>query len=105
MIIQAVHNGEEIAVKRLHALQGLDDKEFDNEFHNFTKIFHKNVVRLIGYCYESQEKFVEHNGDLIRAKAMERVLCFEYMQRGSLEKYIGGKSDLKLAKLVVFQDI
>ncbi|XBI51757.1 cysteine-rich receptor-like protein kinase 44 [Aegilops tauschii subsp. strangulata] len=90
-VYRAVHNGEEIAVKRLHALQGLDDKEFDNEFRNFTKIFHKNVVRLIGYCYESQEKFVEHNGDLIRAKAMERVLCFEYMQRGSLEKYIGDK--------------
>jgi interleukin-1 receptor-associated kinase 1 len=85
-----VYKGEEIAVKKLHALQGLDDKQFHNEFLNLTKVSHENVVRLIGYCYESRHKYVKHNGETVWAKSMERVLCFEYMQGGSLEKHISG---------------
>ncbi|XP_044329753.1 cysteine-rich receptor-like protein kinase 26 isoform X2 [Triticum aestivum] len=53
---------------------------------------HKNIVRLIGYCYETWHKYVEHKGKLVFAKAMERVLCFEYMQGGSLDKHIQDES-------------
>ncbi|KAM0825014.1 hypothetical protein ACQ4PT_069840 [Festuca glaucescens] len=89
---KAVYKGEEIAVKKLHALQGLDDKQFHNEFLNLTKVSHQNIVRLIGYCYESRHKYVKHNGETVWAKSMERVLCFEYMQGGSLEKHISDES-------------
>ncbi|KAM0855053.1 hypothetical protein ACQ4PT_050008 [Festuca glaucescens] len=91
-VYMAKHNGEEIAVKRLHSLQGLDDKEFGNEFRNLTNVCHKNILRLIGYCYESRHKYVEHKGELVFAKDMERVLCFEYMQCGSLDKHIADDS-------------
>lgn len=91
-VYKGVYNGEEIAVKKLHQLQGLDDSAFDNEFRNLTKVNHQNVVRLLGYCYESRYKYVPHNGELIRAKIMERILCFEYMQGGSLDKHIKDKS-------------
>ena len=87
---QATHEGEEIAVKKLRQLPGLDDKQFDSEFRNLRNIRHQNVVRLIGYCYESQHKYMELKGELVFGQTVERVLCFEYMQGGSLDKHIKG---------------
>lgn len=78
-------------MKKLHPLQGLDDNAFDNKFHNILGIHHPNVVRLIGYCNESRNKYVEHNGEPADfADEMERALCLEYVQGGSLEKHISG---------------
>ncbi|XP_062205609.1 probable serine/threonine-protein kinase At1g01540 [Phragmites australis] len=91
-VYRGEYNGKEIAVKMLHPLQGLDDKEFHNEFRNLAKIEHQNIVRLIGYCYESRHKYVEHQGQEIFGKTLVRVLCFEYMHGGSLEKHIGDES-------------
>ncbi|KAM0855049.1 hypothetical protein ACQ4PT_050006 [Festuca glaucescens] len=91
-VYRAFHDGEEIAVKKLHPLQGLDDKEFDTEFRNLKLICHKNVVRLIGYCHESRRKYVQHNGEFLFATEIERVLCFEYMHGGSLDKHIADES-------------
>ena len=45
-------NGHEIAIKKLFPVHGVDDEEFDNEFRNLKKVRHKNVIRMIGYCYE-----------------------------------------------------
>ncbi|CAD6270452.1 unnamed protein product [Miscanthus lutarioriparius] len=42
-VYRGVYKGKEIAVKKLHQLQGLDDKAFDNEFRNLSKVHHKNV--------------------------------------------------------------
>ena len=88
---QAMHNGKEIAVKKFHQLEGrLDDKEFDNEVLNLREIEHQNIVRLLGYCYVSEHRYIERKGmPSIRAEHVDRVLCFEYMQ-GSLDKHISG---------------
>ena len=83
-------NGEEIAVKRLHSMQGLDDKDFRNELRKLNKIRHKNIIRLIGYCHDTHKKCMEYEGELVLASIQERLLCFEYMQGGSLDKHIGG---------------
>jgi hypothetical protein len=56
---QGVHNGEEIAVKKLHNMQWIDDKEFTNKFRNLMKDEHPNIIRLIGSCYETPHKLVE----------------------------------------------
>lgn len=82
-------------MKKLHPLH-LDDKEFDSEFRNLRGIHHENVVRLLGYCYAIREKYVTHNGGLHRAKETERVLCFEFMQGGSLDKHISGIYTVRL---------
>jgi interleukin-1 receptor-associated kinase 1 len=88
---QAVYNGQAIAVKKLHQLQGLDDKDFQNEYLNLVKLSeHPNVIRLIGYCHDTHGMFVKHNGELIFARQLERLLCFEYMERGDLSNYITG---------------
>ncbi|KAJ1265839.1 hypothetical protein BS78_08G105000 [Paspalum vaginatum] len=88
-VYRAEHEGREIAVKKLHPFQGLDDEEFHSEFNNLVKIHHPNIIELIGYCYESQHRFDEYEGKQVFAKAVERILCFEYMHGGSLQKHIG----------------
>ncbi|XP_045085308.1 uncharacterized protein [Aegilops tauschii subsp. strangulata] len=83
-------DGEKIAVKLLHPLPGLEDsdQQFQNEFDNLVKLRHQNIVHLVGYCYEIQKRYVDYNGRNIFAEDIRRVLCFEYMQKGSLDKYL-----------------
>ncbi|CAL4981043.1 unnamed protein product [Urochloa decumbens] len=88
-------NGEEIAVKKLYRSQqpGLDnDKQFQNECTNLMRAQHKNIVRLVGYCYEIRHELVEHNGGHILAGVEEKILCFEYMQGRSLENHLSDES-------------
>lgn len=85
-------NGEEIAVKKLRYIPGLDGKEFENEFNNLMMAQHQNIVRLIGYCYDLGHQHVLHNGKHIFALVEEKFLCFEYLQGGSLDKHISDES-------------
>ncbi|XP_037482822.1 protein STRUBBELIG-RECEPTOR FAMILY 7-like [Triticum dicoccoides] len=91
-VYKAVHDGEDIAVKRLHPLHGLDDKDFHNELRNLNKARHKNIIRLIGYCHDTHMECVEYEGELVLASIVKKLLCFEYMQGGSLDKHIGDES-------------
>ncbi|XP_031118634.1 G-type lectin S-receptor-like serine/threonine-protein kinase SD2-5 [Ipomoea triloba] len=66
-----LENGTKIAVKRLDSMsQGL--KEFLAEVNTIGNIHHFNLVKLIGYC---------------REKSM-RLLVYEHMCNGSLDKWI-----------------
>lgn len=82
--------GRELAVKKLYQIPEIDDTQFKNEFNNLTKIQHPNTVRLIGYCYEVHNRHVEYNGEYVFGKTIYRVLCFEYLQNGSLDEHLYG---------------
>ncbi|XP_031499298.1 G-type lectin S-receptor-like serine/threonine-protein kinase SD2-5 [Nymphaea colorata] len=66
-----LNDGTRIAVKRLDNIgQGM--KEFVAEVQTIGSIHHMNLVRLVGFC----------------ARKSHRLLVYEYMSNGSLDKWI-----------------
>lgn len=68
-----------LAIKRAHSESYETVEEFRNEVELLSRIKHKNLVALVGYCAEDGQ----------------RVLLYEYVSNGSLADYIGcGKTPL-----------
>ncbi|CAK9275841.1 unnamed protein product [Sphagnum jensenii] len=61
-------NGQEVAVKRLSTTSLQGAKEFFTEVDLLTKVHHKNLVSLVGFC--NTEK--------------DQILIYEYMSNGSV---------------------
>uniref|UniRef100_A0ACD5XVS8 Uncharacterized protein n=3 Tax=Avena sativa TaxID=4498 RepID=A0ACD5XVS8_AVESA len=85
-------NGEVIAVKKLERSLPSFEKQFTNEVYHFMKLRHPNIVRLLGYCYETHNVCLQHNGKYVFAEMSERLLCLEYLPNGSLDRYISDES-------------
>jgi hypothetical protein len=54
------------------------------------KLKHPNIVQLVGYCYETQHVYNNHEGNSIFAWNTQCLLCLECLPKGSLDKYISG---------------
>jgi len=86
-----LQNGMVVAVKRLSNMY-MDEKKFHGEVECLLKARHKNIVRFLGYCADTQGNMMRYNGKLVMADVRERLLCFEYVSKGSLRDYISDES-------------
>ncbi|XP_019089414.1 PREDICTED: cysteine-rich receptor-like protein kinase 40 isoform X1 [Camelina sativa] len=68
-------NGQEVAVKRLGKGSGQGDMEFKNEVSLLTRLQHKNLVKLLGFCNEGDEV----------------ILVYEFVPNSSLDNFIFAK--------------
>ncbi|WRX30282.1 Protein kinase domain - like 10 [Theobroma cacao] len=75
-----ISNGKRIvAIKRLEKVVAEGERDFRNEMKAIGKTHHKNLVQLLGYCYDGTN----------------RLLVYEYMRNGSLADFLF-KSNLKV---------
>lgn len=87
-----LHNQNIIAVKKIKMSSvTVDDGIFLSELKNLLYTMkHPNVVQFVGFCYESFHDWIEGIGpeDFHLCQTRERLLCFEYISNGSLDKHI-----------------
>ncbi|KAK1368436.1 Cysteine-rich receptor-like protein kinase 25 [Heracleum sosnowskyi] len=81
--------GENIAVKRLSATSTQGSSEFINEVLLIFKLQHKNLVRLLGFCIDGEE----------------RILIYEYMSNSSLDVFLNDESKRAKVSWTVRLDI
>ncbi|XP_021316746.1 uncharacterized protein LOC8072760 isoform X4 [Sorghum bicolor] len=90
-------NGQKVAVKLLYNREpDTQSKQFQNEFDNLMKLEHTNIVRLMGYCYETKHVAIPYNGNVVLAEVATRALILEYLQNGSLETLLSTNADEEL---------
>lgn len=73
-------DGKVVAVKQLKAGSGQGDREFRAEVEIISRVHHRHLVSLVGYCIS------EH----------QRVLIYEYVPNGNLHHHLHGNVSFPL---------
>ncbi|XP_039165266.1 proline-rich receptor-like protein kinase PERK1 [Eucalyptus grandis] len=68
-------NGKEVAVKQLKAGGGQGEREFQAEMEIISRVHHRHLVSLVGYCITGSE----------------RLLVYEFLPNNSLHFHLHGK--------------
>ncbi|GJN28247.1 hypothetical protein PR202_gb16351 [Eleusine coracana subsp. coracana] len=82
-----------VAVKKLTQTLDLHETKFHQEIDSLMRVRHKNIVRFMGYCSDTQGKVWKLQGKNVMAEERHRFLCFEFLPLGSLEKYISDAAE------------
>uniref|UniRef100_A0A2N9HJQ1 non-specific serine/threonine protein kinase n=1 Tax=Fagus sylvatica TaxID=28930 RepID=A0A2N9HJQ1_FAGSY len=72
--------GQLIAIKQAKKESLQEGLEFKTEIELLSRVHHKNLVSLVGFCFEKGE----------------RILVYEYVPNGSLKDSLSGKSVIRL---------
>ncbi|XP_037416235.1 disease resistance protein RGA5-like isoform X3 [Triticum dicoccoides] len=92
VVYKGVLHSRIVAVKRIIMSEHtINDRLFDREVKSLMKIIsHRNVVRFLGFCSNTHREAIKEAGstELVMAQIRERLLCFEYISNGSLDKHI-----------------
>ncbi|KAL6601607.1 hypothetical protein ACP70R_044827 [Stipagrostis hirtigluma subsp. patula] len=83
-----LQNGQVIAVKKVVFRQGEHENQFENEVSHLMRLKHKNIVRLVGYCYDVKKILLEVKGKFRFVDEEEMLICLEFVPEGSLKKHI-----------------
>lgn len=73
-------NGQMAAIKRAQQGSMQGTSEFKNEIELLSRVHHKNLVSLVGFCYEQGEQ----------------MLVYEYIHNGTLRENLMGKGGMHL---------
>ncbi|XP_042977456.1 proline-rich receptor-like protein kinase PERK1 isoform X2 [Carya illinoinensis] len=68
-------NGKEVAIKQLKAGSGQGEREFQAEVEIISRVHHKHLVSLVGYCITGSQ----------------RLLVYEFVPNNTLEFHLHGK--------------
>lgn len=68
-------NGKEVAVKQLKAGSGQGEREFQAEVEIISRVHHKHLVSLVGYCITGSQ----------------RLLVYEFVPNNTLEFHLHGR--------------
>lgn len=68
-------NGKQVAIKRLKVGSGQGEREFQAEVEIISRVHHKHLVSLVGYCMTGAE----------------RLLVYEFVPNNTLEFHLHGK--------------
>ncbi|XP_072969581.1 leucine-rich repeat receptor protein kinase HPCA1-like [Typha angustifolia] len=73
-------NGQLVAVKRAQQGSMQGEHEFRTEIELLSRVHHKNLVGLVGFCFDQGEQ----------------MLVYEYVPNGTLKESLSGKSGVRL---------
>ncbi|CAH9076463.1 unnamed protein product [Cuscuta europaea] len=75
-----LHNGQLVAIKRSQKGSMQGSLEFKSEIELLSRVHHKNVVGLVGFCFDQGEY----------------ILVYEFIPNGTLKESLSGKSGIRL---------